>query len=69
MLYMCLKLNKNIEHIRFSFDKIKPSKPTISINKANIIIMTTNKSLGMTPNIRKHKLKWMFDYTTRLRKR
>ena len=37
---MFLELNKNVKHIRFTFDKIKPSEPTISINKTNIIIMT-----------------------------
>jgi 20S proteasome alpha/beta subunit len=65
-LNMCLKLNKNVEHIRFAFNKIKPGEPTVSINKADIVIMATNRRLGMTPYIRKHKLKRMFNHTTRL---
>ena len=39
-LNMSLKLQEHIKHIGFTFDKIKPSEPTISINKTNIIIMT-----------------------------
>ena len=50
-------------------DKIKPSKPIISINKTDIIIMTAHRSLGMPPYIRINKLKWSFDDTTRIRKR
>jgi hypothetical protein len=65
-LNMCLKLKKNIEHIRFPLKKIKPSKPTISINKTDIVIMTTNRCLGRTPHIRKNKLKWSCNYTTRI---
>jgi hypothetical protein len=65
-LNMCLKLNKNIEHIRFPLNKIKPSEPTISINKTDIIIVATNRRLGMTPYIGKHKLKRMFNDTIRL---
>lgn len=65
-LNMSLELKKNVEHIRFAFDKINLSKPTISINKTDIIVMVTNRSLGMPPYIRKHKLKWSFHDMTRL---
>jgi hypothetical protein len=68
-LSMSLKLQKNIEHIRFALNKVKPSKSTISVNKTDILIMATNRRLGMAPNIRKHKLKRSFNYMTRLRKR
>jgi hypothetical protein len=54
-LNMGLKLKKNIKHIRFLFKKIKPREPTISINKANIIVMTTDRGLGMAPYIRENK--------------
>jgi hypothetical protein len=68
-LSMSLKLQKNIEHIRFALNKVKPSKSTISVNKTDILIMATNRRLGMAPNIRKHKLKRIFNYMTLLRKR
>ena len=64
-----LKLQENIKHIRLAFKKIKPSEPTVSINETHIVIMTTNRGLGMAPYIRKHKFKRFIDYTTRLRKR
>jgi hypothetical protein len=48
---MLLKLNNYIEHIRFTLNKIKPSKATVSINETDIIIMTTGRSLGRTPYI------------------
>ena len=48
---MFLELNKNVKHIRFTFDKIKPGKAAVSINKTDIIIMTTNRSLSRTPYI------------------
>jgi hypothetical protein len=54
MLNMCLKLEKNIEHIRFTLNKIKPSKATISVNETDIIVMTTYRRLNMTPYIRKN---------------
>jgi hypothetical protein len=41
-LNMCLKVKKYIKNIRFSLKKIKPGKATISINKTDIIIVTTN---------------------------
>ena len=63
---MCLEFKKNIEHIRLMFKKINLGKATISINKTDIIIVTTNGCLGMTPDIRKHKLKRMFHNMTRL---
>jgi hypothetical protein len=66
MLNMCLKLKKDIKHIGFTLNKIKPSKPTISINKADIIILATNGRLGRTPYVRKNNLKRMFNDTTRL---
>jgi hypothetical protein len=52
-LNMCLKLQENIEHIRFTLDKTKLSKATVSINKTDIIIMTTDRCLIMTLYIRK----------------
>jgi hypothetical protein len=55
---MLLKLKEYLKHIRFAFEEVKPCKMTISINKANIILMTTNGFLGRTPNIRKYELKW-----------
>lgn len=69
ILNMCLKLKKKIEHIRFALKKIKPSKATISINKTDIIIRATGRSLGRTPHIAKHKLKRSFHYTTQIKKR
>ena len=48
---MFLKLNKNIKHIRFAFNKVKPGKATISINETDIVIMTTDRSLSRTPYI------------------
>ena len=48
---MFLKLNNNIKHIRFAFNKIKLGKATISINETDIIIVTTDKSLRMIPYI------------------
>ena len=48
---MFLKLNKNVKHIRFTFDKIKPGKAAVSINKTDIVIMTTNRSLSRTSYI------------------
>src|SRR3989337_863536 len=68
-LNMHLELQENIKHIRLTFKKIKPSEPTVSINETDIVIMTTNRCLGTTPYIRKHKFKRFIDYTTRLRKR
>jgi hypothetical protein len=53
VLNMLLKLNKNIEHIRFTLNEIKPSETTVSINETDIIIMTTNGGLGRTPYIGK----------------
>jgi hypothetical protein len=48
---MLLKLYKNIEHIRFALNEIKPCKATISINETDIIVMATNRSLSRTPYI------------------
>jgi hypothetical protein len=56
-LNMCLKIAENTEHIRCTFNEIKPSKAIVSINKTNIVIMTTDKCFGISPDIRKHKLK------------
>jgi hypothetical protein len=50
-LNLCLKLQENIEHIRFTLDKIKPGKAIVSINETDIIVMTTDKHLSMTPDI------------------
>jgi hypothetical protein len=50
---MRLELNEHIEHIRFAFEEIKPSKSTMGINKTDIIVVTTNKGLGRAPYIRK----------------
>ena len=63
-LNVCLKLNEDIKHIRLFLNKIKPSKPTISINETDIIIVATDTCLGMTPHIGKHKFKRSFDNTT-----
>jgi hypothetical protein len=41
-LNMCLELKKDIEHIRFTLNKINPSKLTININRTDIIIVATN---------------------------
>ena len=48
---MFLKLNNNVKHIIFAFNKIKPVKATISINETDIIIVTTDRSLSRTPYI------------------
>jgi hypothetical protein len=53
-LNMGLELQENIEHIRFTLDKIKPSKATVSINETDIVIMTTDRCLSVTPYIRKN---------------
>jgi hypothetical protein len=58
MFNMLLKLKKYLEHIRFTFEEIKPCQTTISIDKANIIFMSTNRGLGRTPNIQKYNIKW-----------
>ena len=69
MLNMRLELQENIKHIGLAFKEIKPSEPAICINETDIVVMTTNRGLGMAPYIRKHKFKQFIDYTTRLRKR
>jgi hypothetical protein len=48
---MFLKLNKYIKHIRFALNEIKPSETTVSINKTDIVIMTTDRCLSRTPDI------------------
>jgi hypothetical protein len=48
---MFLELNKYIKNIRFTLNKIKPSETTVSIDEADIIIMTTGGGLGRTPYI------------------
>jgi hypothetical protein len=50
-LYMTLELQEDIKHIRLAFQQINPCKATISINKTDIIVVTTNRSLGMAPHI------------------
>jgi F0F1-type ATP synthase gamma subunit len=50
---MKLELDKDIKHIRLTFNKIKPGKSTISINKTDIIVVTTDRGLCRTSNIRK----------------
>jgi hypothetical protein len=40
--YMALELQEDIKHIRFAFKKINACKATISINKTDIIVVTTN---------------------------
>lgn len=49
--YMSLKLKKDLENFRFMFEKINPSKTTKSINKADIVFMTTSRNLGRAPHI------------------
>jgi hypothetical protein len=46
---MCAWNWKNIKHIRFMLNKIKPSKMTIDINEIYIIVITINKDLGRAP--------------------
>src|SRR4051812_22189022 len=58
---MRLQLQENIKHIKFALKKLEPGETTVSINKTDIVIMTTNRSLGMAPYIRKHKLKQFVD--------
>jgi hypothetical protein len=53
---MCLKLQEDIKNIRLALKQIKPCEFTKSINKAHIIRMTTNGSLGRAPNIPEDKL-------------
>jgi hypothetical protein len=48
---MFLKLNKYIKHIRFLLNEIKPSETTVSVNKTNIVIMTTDRCLSRTLDI------------------
>jgi hypothetical protein len=60
-----LKLKENLKHIRFMFKKIKLGKTTISINKTDIKLMSTNRGLGRTPNIRIYYLKWSGSNTSR----
>ena len=52
---MCLELHENMKHIRFALKKIKPSKATESIYETDIIVVPTNRSLGIAPHIGKHK--------------
>jgi hypothetical protein len=49
--YMFLELKKNIINIRLVFDQIEPSETTISINKAHIKMVSTDRNLGRAPNI------------------
>jgi hypothetical protein len=49
-----LKVDKGIKSIRLFLKQVNPSKFTIIIDKAYIIIMTTNKSRCMTPYIREN---------------
>ena len=39
---MLLELKEHFEYIRFVFKKVKPCKTTISINKADIKLLSTN---------------------------
>ena len=48
---MCLKLHKDMKHIRFVLNKINPSKATESIDETDIIVVTTNRSLGIAPHV------------------
>jgi hypothetical protein len=56
-LNMFLELKKYVEHIGLALKKVKPSKTAISINKTNIIFMSTSRGLSVTPNIRIYNLK------------
>jgi hypothetical protein len=67
-LNMFLELKKYVEHIGLALKKVKPSKTAISINKTNIIFMSTNRGLSATPNIRIYNLKWRSSNTCRKRK-
>jgi hypothetical protein len=62
---MELELNKDIKHIRLTFNKIKPGKSTISINKTNITVVTADRGLCRTPNIRKNKLERTLNFSSR----
>ena len=55
-LNMHLELQENIKHIRLALKEIKPCKTTISIDETDIIVVTTNRSLGWTPYIRNNEL-------------
>ena len=51
------------------FEQIKPSETTISINKTDIIVVSTNGGLDRSPYIGMNKLKRSMCYMSRKRKR
>jgi hypothetical protein len=56
-LHMHLKEHKNVLCISSVIHKINPCEFAKVINKANVILKSTNKSGRRTPNIGKDKLK------------
>jgi hypothetical protein len=49
--HMFLELEENTINIKLVFNQIEPSETTISINKAHIKTMSTDRNLGRAPNI------------------
>jgi hypothetical protein len=64
-LNMLLKLQKDMKHIGLTFEQIKPSEATETINKTDIILVSTHRSLGRVPYIRKDKLQRSRNYSFR----
>jgi hypothetical protein len=57
-LHMHLKEHKNVLCISSVIHKINPYEFAKVINKANVILKSTNRSERRTPNVRKDQLKW-----------
>jgi hypothetical protein len=68
-LNVTLKLQKDLKNITFSFKKIQPCETTITINKTDIVCVSSYRRLGRTPNIRVDYFKWCRNYMTRKGKR
>jgi hypothetical protein len=68
-LNMTLELHEHTEHIIFALKKIQPRKATITINKTDIICVSTNRSFCRTPYIGVDYFKWCRNYTTRKKKK
>jgi len=68
-LNMSLKLKEDIKDITFTFEQIKSSETTISINETGIIVVATNGGLDRAPYIGMNKLKRSMCYMSRKRKR
>ena len=50
----CLKVLKNLEHVRSFLKKIDLGELAIVINKTNIVCVSPNRARGKTPNIGKY---------------